>query len=57
VERFKKAQASGRPTLTLALDCFGHEEDKDFIAHAREDIVDLVNEVRRLRKLLDAAGG
>ena len=52
VERLKKHQASGRPTLALALECFGREEDKEFIACARDDVADLVAEVRRLRALL-----
>lgn len=52
VERFMQSTKSGKPTLTLALDCVGKEYDKEFIAHAREDIPALLAEIHRLRKIL-----
>ena len=52
IERFKKARADGKPTLGFAMECFGRAEDKDFIAHSREDVIALLGEVQRLQRLL-----
>lgn len=47
LERFKVAVGTGRAPLSLALDCFGRQEDKDFIASARTDVPRLVAALRR----------
>ena len=52
LDRFQKARTNGRPTLTIALECLVCEEDKQFIIQARDDVSDLVAEVRRLRQLV-----
>ena len=57
VERFTKTRASGKPTIGLILDLKGRDEDMDFIAHSRDDVVQLLAEVRRLRRLLDQRQG
>jgi hypothetical protein len=58
IERFKKARAGGKTTLGSAMETYGRKEDKDFIAHSREDVVALLGEVRRLQRLLvDAHSG
>jgi hypothetical protein len=57
VERFLNATKRGRPTLSLALECFGKEPDKEFIASAREDVPALIFEVRRLRRRIADLGG
>ena len=49
LERFRSATKQGKPTLTLALEVFARDNDKEFIAQAREDIPALVQEVQRLR--------
>ncbi|HZR19943.1 MAG TPA: hypothetical protein VFE51_21850 [Verrucomicrobiae bacterium] len=56
LERFQKANAAGKPTLTIALECVGKDEDKHFIASAREDVPALIVEIHRLRKLLADLG-
>jgi len=56
VEKFSHATKSGKPTLSLALDCFGKDYDKEFIAHAREDVPALIAEIHRLRKLFGDSG-
>ena len=52
VEKFENSTQRGIPTLSLALECFGKEDDKEFIARARDDIPALLAEVCRLRKRL-----
>jgi hypothetical protein len=56
VEKFMDSTKGGKPTLSLALECFGKDEDKEFIARAREDIPALVSEICRLRKRLADLG-
>jgi hypothetical protein len=56
VERFLNATKRGTPTLSLALECFGKESDREFIASAREDIPALICEIRRLRRRISDLG-
>jgi hypothetical protein len=54
LERFNKANAQGKTALQVAMECFAREEDKAFIAQARDDVPALLAEVRRLRQQLAA---
>ena len=56
IERFTDAQRRGKPTLTLAFECAGKDEDKEFIARSRDDVPALVSEIQRLRRRLAELG-
>lgn len=46
-----------RDSTLVAVDCFGHEGNAEFLSHAQRDVLSLVDEVRRLTADLERATG
>lgn len=53
IRRFQGDVRSGKSPLALALDLYGREEDKEFIANAPKRIQALLTEIERLQSLIE----